>query len=206
MIYLVNFPFCNFHSIQRYFLTRKLDFTVLDPRTFLNPSDIVVLPGVGTFREGSTYLNQTGLFNSIKHHADSGGFLLGICLGMQLLLSSSDESPGVDGLNIFTGSCSLLPSTHSFRVPHIGWNSLIPIKPHQLISGHLADPKCSSDFYFVHSYYCKPTDSSSVIASFHHPSGDIPAIIAQSNTYGLQFHPEKSGNAGYKLLDNIFLS
>ena len=125
---------------------------------------------------------------------------------MQLLLSSSDESPGVDGLDIFTGSCSLLPSAPTFRVPHIGWNSLIPHNPHPILSGYLDDTKTPSDYYFVHSFYCKPSDPSSILASFHHPFGDIPAIIGQSNTVGIQFHPEKSGDAGYKLLDNFFLT
>ena len=124
MIYIVNFPFCNFHSIQRYFIAKNLEFCILEHNTTFNRNDIVVLPGVGTFKEGSTYLQQTGLYDSIRDHSLAGGFLLGICLGMQLLLSSSDESIGFHGLNIFPGNCLRIPSTPNFRVPHIGWNSL----------------------------------------------------------------------------------
>ena len=91
MIYIVNFPFCNFHSIQRYFITKNLEFCILEHNTSFNRNDIVVLPGVGTFKEGSSSLQQTGLYDSIRDHSLAGGFLLGICLGMQLLLSSSDE-------------------------------------------------------------------------------------------------------------------
>ena len=204
MIYIVNFPFCNFHSIQRYFLANNLEFCILEPDTAFNRDDFVVLPGVGTFKEGSLYLQQTGLYDSIKKHSLAGGFLLGICLGMQLLLSSSDESLGFHGLNIFPGNCLRIPSTPNFRVPHIGWNSLSIQNLHPILPCSSDSRTLPSDFYFVHSYYCNPSNSSTIVASFSHPLGDIPAIISYQNTVGIQFHPEKSGNAGYKLLDSFF--
>ena len=114
-------------------------------------------------------------------------------------------SIGFHGLNIFPGNCLRIPSTPDFRVPHIGWNSLSIQKPHPILP--FSSDLCSlpSDFYFVHSY-CNPSSSNTTVASFSHPLGGIPAIIAYKNTVGIQFHPEKSGNAGYTLLDNYFAS
>ena len=91
----------------------------------LLPEDVLILPGVGCFSEGMAYLKQESFVDQIKSHANSGGKIIAICLGLQLLFHSSSESPGVEGLNIFEGTVEKIPSDRNFSVPHIGWNSLV---------------------------------------------------------------------------------
>ena len=150
MIFIVNFPFCNFHSLQRYFLVRDLDFTVIDQPASFCPADFVVLPGVGTFKEGANFLRESGLDVSIKDHVSSDGHLLGICLGMQLLLSSSDESPGFNGLDIFPGNCTLIPPASDFPVPHMGGNTLTIEKHQDLLSNITLFSRSIIYYYFEH--------------------------------------------------------
>jgi glutamine amidotransferase len=207
MIKVVNFPFCNYFSLERYFRIRALPCQALETYEQLRPADIIVLPGVGTFRQGMDFLVSMQLAKLIRDHAEADGKLVGICLGMQMLLQSSTESPGIEGLGLIPGSCEHIPENSSFSVPHIGWNE-IKITDNQ--DNILAPFRCpsgssKSDFYFVHSYYAKPLKSDSVIASFEHPLGMLPAAIASGNCIGFQFHPEKSGSAGYDLLDRVFI-
>lgn len=203
MISIINFPFCNYHSVVRYFIQKNIDYVEVNGYKNFNKNDFVILPGVGTFEEGAKFLRMTGLDNSIKKHANSGGPLLGICLGMQLLLTQSEESPGIIGLDIIPGDCKKLRNTQKFRLPHLGWNSLEISNKHHSFSNLEDANKSKCDFYFVHSYYCKPDNRAYTIASFSHPDGEIPAVIAKDNTIGCQFHPEKSGDCGYQFLDNI---
>lgn len=207
MIRVVNFPFCNFFSLARYFRVRNLHYEVVEDLEGLSIADTIILPGVGTFKQGMEYLAKKNLVKEIQAHAARKGKLLGICLGMQMLLESSDESPGVEGLGLIPGSCKRIPQSLSFPVPHIGWNEIYihsdKSNPFSSLSGTAG--LSESDFYFVHSYYANPLDPGTVIASFEHPSGLLAAAIAHESCTGFQFHPEKSGFAGYNLLDRFFL-
>jgi len=208
MIKVVNFPFCNYFSLERYFRIRTLPFQILENSDEPIPTDIIVLPGVGTFRQGMEFLLSTQLAKPIRDHVERDGKLVGICLGMQMLLQSSAESPGIEGLGLISGSCEQIPEDLSFSVPHIGWNEIIITDNQHNI---LAPLRCSSgrsksDFYFVHSYHAKPLESNAMIATFEHPSGMLAAAIANKNCIGFQFHPEKSGSAGYALLDKVFMA
>lgn len=205
VIQVVNFPFCNFYSLERYLRVSSHAYQVLSGVESPSVSDIIVLPGVGTFRQGMDYLLETGLASMILKHASAGGRVVGICLGMQMLLNSSSESPGVEGLGLIPGVCERIPAAPSFSVPHIGWNSLIRADfLHSSVSRlfMLSGVSCS-DYYFVHSYVAKPTAADAIIASFEHPSGQLAAAIGFGNVIGFQFHPEKSGSAGYALLNHV---
>jgi len=207
MIKVINFPFCNYFSLERYFRIRDLHFQIIEDSDQLGPADTIVLPGVGTFRQGMEFLVSMHLDKPIQDHFERGGKIVGICLGMQMLLQSSTESPGIKGLGLIPGSCTQIPENLSFSVPHIGWNEIIITdNQHNILS-----PLCSSsglsksDFYFVHSFFAKPLEPAPQIASFEHPSGMLAAAIASKNCIGFQFHPEKSGSAGYALLDRVFM-
>jgi glutamine amidotransferase len=205
MIRVVNLPFCNFYSLERYLRVRSHAYQILGESDFLSASDTILLPGVGTFSQGMDYLAITGLGPMIQEHACAGGRVVGICLGMQMLLEASSESPGVNGLGLISGDCERIPASPSFSVPHIGWNSLVlPPSLHASVE-QLGPPSgvSLSDFYFVHSYVARPLSADAVIASFQHPNGLLAAAVASVNVIGFQFHPEKSGAAGYALLDHV---
>ena len=205
MIKVVNFPFCNFHSLERYLRVRSRSFSILNSSDCLIPSQTVLLPGVGTFGRAMAYLHQQGMTNMLKTHADSGGKFLGICLGMQLLFEYSEESPEIEGLGLISGGCQLIPADPLFNVPHIGWNSLKLSDTSVNAFASLVDRDgySKADFYFVHSYVVKPIQVSVITASVDHPSGPLAAAVSAGNVVGFQFHPEKSGKAGYTLLDNV---
>lgn len=204
MIKLINFPFCNISSVLRCLEKSGTDFAVLSSSSQISGSDVVILPGVGTFAEGMSYLLQNNYVEALKSHALSGGKIIGICLGMQLLLAKSDESPSVEGLSLIPGSCSLLPSCKGFLVPHIGWNSIKhnPTCSDSLsfLSDNSASLFESKDFYFVHSYVATASDKSHEMFYFRHPHRQMVAALCKGNIIGFQFHPEKSGPAGYDLL------
>ena len=205
MIQVVNFPFCNFYSLERFMRVSSYDYRELSRKETPSVSDAIVLPGVGTFRQGMDYLLETGLVPRILAHARAGGLVIGICLGMQMLLNSSSESPGIEGLGLIPGTCERIPDIPSFSVPHIGWNSLVlPEQLHTSVA-QLSDPSVlsCSDFYFVHSYVAKPLVDSVIVASFEHPSGHLAAAIGLGSVIGFQFHPEKSGPSGYALLNHV---
>jgi len=208
MIKVVNFPFCNYFSLERYFRIRKLPFQILENSNELRPTDTIVMPGVGTFRQGMEFLFSMHLAKLIRDHAERGGKLVGICLGMQMLLQSSAESPGIEGLGVIPGSCEKIPENSLFSVPHIGWNEIIISDNDHNILATLccSSGRSKSDFYFVHSYHAKPLEPDAMIATFEHPSGSLAAAIANKNCIGFQFHPEKSGSAGYALLDKVFMT
>ena len=122
-----------------------------------------------------------------------------------MLLNSSSESPGIQGLGLIPGACERIPDIPSFSVPHIGWNALV--LPETLHSGvallGMPSGLSCSDFYFVHSYVAKPLFADAIIASFEHPSGHLAAAIGLGSVIGFQFHPEKSGSVGYALLNHV---
>ena len=122
---IVNFPFCNVSSIVRFFESSCIQYELFSEEFSIDLSDCVILPGVGTFMQGIAFLDQINMINPLRSHFSNGGKIIGICLGMQLLLSSSDESPGVTGLNIIPGHCKLISASNEFLVPHIGWNEII---------------------------------------------------------------------------------
>ncbi len=205
MIWVVDFPFCNFYSLERFLRTTHKTFSILRCDSALNSDDIVILPGVGTFAQGMAFLRSSNLENIVLRHALSGGCLIGICLGMQLLLQGSDESPGIKGLGLIKGYSHLIPWASSFHVPHIGWNELLFSRSSFWDFSGFSNKflRSLSDYYFVHSYHAIPSDINQKIISFEHPIGLLSAAVATKNVIGFQFHPEKSGSSGYKLLDHV---
>ena len=159
----------------------------------LTDADAIALPGVGAFTPASEKLNS--IKEMITNKLNEGTPLLGICLGLQLFFERSEEGPG-DGLALFKGEVVQLPGT--VKVPHMGWNTLSMVKPNELFDGIKED----SYVYFVHSLYPVPADKSIVCTQTEYGTTFASAVASQ-NIYGTQFHPEKSGDIGLKILQNF---
>ena len=203
-IKIVDFPFCNTSAISRYASKRNISISCLEQNDTPHNSDLLILPGVGKFGQAMQYLEDNFLTSLVKEYAEKAS-ILGICLGMQILLEASEESPTVKGLGLIKGNCRKLTANSNFRVPHVGWNSLVINKYVESPVNHIHDKKTNPDYYFVHSYYCDIEEPDNVSSYFSHsPSVLLPASCQSHNVYGFQFHPEKSGKPGYTLLDQVF--
>lgn len=168
-----------------------------DPGEILG-ADRIILPGVGAFGDAMGNLRQYGLDQVIHRAVEKEIPFLGICLGLQLLFERSDESPGVEGLGILKGEILRIPDDPGLKIPHMGWNDLTFDHPGRLFAGI---PE-HTYVYFVHSYYLRAREESIVTASTCY-STRIHASVEQGNVFACQFHPEKSGSWGLKLLDNF---
>ena len=161
-------------------------------------ADAVILPGVGEFGTAMAELERRGIKEAVIEAANGGRPLLGICLGMQLLFEAGEESPGAKGLGILPGRVPRFPAEMGLKIPHMGWNSVMPIKDSRLLDGL---PK-GSYMYFVHSFYVKAAERADVSAISEY--GLIfDAAVERGNIFGCQFHPEKSGAAGLAILKNF---
>ncbi len=164
-----------------------------DPST-AGAADALVVPGVGHFGQCVRQFDAAGLRDLVTQWADAGRPVLGICVGMQILYPSSDESPGVNGLGVLPGTVRRLPDT--VTVPHMGWNTVVPACDDPLLEG-----VAGRHAYFVHSYAAAPSDSSHVVATSDYGPG-FPAVVRVGPVVGTQFHPEKSADVGARLLAN----
>ena len=155
----------------------------------------LILPGVGAFEPAMINLKKTNLVGEIKSWIKSGKSFLGICLGLQLLFESSDEGK-VKGLGILKGKIQKIPNIINQRIPHMGWSPLLPTKTNTLLELEDLD----NWVYFVHSYHAIPDDFNIIAAQVNYGSEKLTAIIEIENLLACQFHPEKSGKTGEKLL------
>lgn len=175
-----------------------------DPDSILSASK-VVLPGVGAFANGMAELSRRGLVEVVRELDTRGTPLLGICLGMQMLLDESEEFGVNPGLGLIPGRVIPIPSTtcvgHFQKIPHIGWNGLVFPPGRESWEGTLLQElNVGEEVYFVHSLMAVPNDSNHRIADCLYGGNHISAIIGRDSIYGCQFHPEKSGEIGLKVL------
>ena len=168
-----------------------------DPQVLLK-ADKVILPGVGSFGDAMENLKKYGLVPVIHEIVEKGTPFLGICLGLQLLFESSEETPGVEGIGILKGKILRIPPAEGLKIPHMGWNSLKLQNDGRLFKDLPEEPYV----YFVHSYYLKATDESIVKATTEY-STHIHASVEQGNVFACQFHPEKSSDTGLQILKNF---
>ena len=164
-------------------------------------SSHVILPGVGSFADAMEHLVSYDLIDVIMKLRKEGNPFLGICLGLQILFEDSEESPGVKGLSILKGHVKRLKDSEGLKVPDIGWKSCSLVNSGRLFSGIKDEPF----FYFVHSYYLSMDDEEKVRAVMDYGGTRTHASIEDGNFFACQFHPEKSGDTGLKVLSN-FLS
>jgi len=199
MIAIIDYGMGNLRSVQAGLsYVEQKSFITDDPRKVIE-ADGVVLPGVGAFGDAIKRLDDTGLGDAFREAVNLGKPCIGICLGLQLLFSESDEGGLYKGLDIVKGR--VVRFTNQLKVPHMGWNQL-NIK--QKESPLFRDIPEGTYVYFVHSYYVAPDDSS-VIAATTNYGIDFTSVIAKDNLFGTQFHPEKSHNLGLQILRNFGL-
>ena len=158
-----------------------------------------ILPGVGSFGDAMDTMTKRGIKDTIIEYTKSGKPFLGICLGLQLLFPESEETPGVKGLDIFKGTITKIPNQNrTLKIPHMGWNN-ISIKQK---NGIFKDIEGEPYVYFVHSFYLKAQDKDIVAATTQY-GVEIDAAVQKGNIIATQFHPEKSGEVGLKMLKNF---
>lgn len=198
MIGIIDYDAGNIKSVEKalHYLGEQTVVT-RDPEILLR-ADKVILPGVGSFGDAMENLHKYELVPVIKEIVNKNTPFLGICLGLQLLFESSDESPGVEGLGILKGKIVKIPPSPGLKIPHMGWNSL-----HLQNNGRLfKDIPDETYVYFVHSYYLQAEDPEIVKAVTDY-STCIHASVEQGNVFACQFHPEKSSRYGLKMLENF---
>jgi glutamine amidotransferase len=197
---IINYGMGNIASIQNAFESLGAEVFLVETPDMLKAAERIILPGVGAFSAAMQHLNEEKWIPAIEHAVhEQKRPLLGICLGMQLLLTSGDEGGTCAGLGFIDGEVKHLKfSDPSLRIPHMGWNEV----DYTVDSPLFKDIPDRSDFYFVHSYAAVTKSDTNVIA--HTQYGDnFTVAIARDNVFGVQFHPEKSSIPGRKLLQNF---
>ena len=197
---IVDYGMGNLRSVQKAFEHIGEPAEICSSPTALASASRIVLPGVGAFRDAIAALHQHDLVNVLRDYIAADRPFLGICLGMQLLFSTSLEDGQHQGLDIIPGTVRRFQLPTEFKIPHMGWNQLsVPQTPAHPLFNQLPE---NPWFYFVHSYHCVPEDTSWVAASTHYGAPFVSSV-ARSNVMAVQFHPEKSQSAGLQLLRNF---
>lgn len=198
MIAIIDYDAGNIKSVEKALMLLGQEAVITGDRETILKADKVILPGVGAFGDAMANLRKKGLDKVIHEVVAAKTPFLGICLGLQLLFERSDEAPGVEGLGVLEGEILRIPDQEGLKIPHMGWNSL-----HLEHGGRLFEGIAEQTYvYFVHSYYLKAKDENIVKASTHY-STHIHASVESGNVFACQFHPEKSSDAGLKILKNF---
>lgn len=192
MIAVIDYGAGNLHSVVNALDYLGAESVVTSDRDTILSADRVILPGVGAFGDAMRSMNEKGLTEAVKEAADGSRPFLGICLGLQLLFESSEESPGVEGLGVFKGSVVRIPD-HGLKIPHMGWNNISLAKKSAIL------PENNPFVYFVHSYYIKPENEEDVSARTEYGTV-LDVAVERGNVFAVQFHPEKSGETGMGIL------
>ena len=190
---IVDYGLGNLGSVSRGFARAGIDTKISRDLNEIKSADSLILPGVGAFRDAVKSLNDLELITPIKDFVKSGKYMIGICLGMQLLYEKSHEYGEYDRLVLIEGDVDFLDI--DLKVPHMGWNNLKFEKSDDEILKYIKE---DSYVYFVHSYYAN--SSNKELVAYAEYEKKIPAIVRKDNVYGLQFHPEKSGEVGENIL------
>lgn len=198
MISIIDYDAGNIKSVEKALQYLEQDVVITRDRDTILSSDKVILPGVGCFKDAMDKIREYNLENVIYDVCDSGKPFLGICLGLQLLYKTSEESPGATGLGILDGEIIRIPDKPGLKIPQIGWNSLKITPRAKLFKGIKDD----SYVYFVHSYYLKSKNIEDVAATTEY-STLIHASVEKDNVFACQFHPEKSSTVGLTILKNF---
>ena len=198
MIAIIDYDAGNLKSVEKALQHLGQECMITGKAEEILSADKVILPGVGSFGDAMSNIRRLGLEEVIKEVAAKGTPFLGICLGLQLLFESSDETPGVEGLGILKGKIVRIPDCEGLKIPHVGWNSLKLQNNGRLFAGLGEEPYV----YFVHSYYLEAEDEQIVKATTDY-STCIHASVESGNVFACQFHPEKSSTVGLKILENF---
>lgn len=198
MIAIIDYDAGNLKSVEKALVSLGEESVITRDFAEILNADKVILPGVGAFGDAMAQLKKYELDKVVCEVAAKETPLLGICLGLQLMFESSEETPGVEGLHLLDGHIHRIPDAEGIKIPHIGWNSLDFPKESRLFKGISEQ----AYVYFVHSYYLKAADSGIVAATTEY-STHIHAAVECGNIFACQFHPEKSSAVGLQILKNF---
>jgi len=211
-IVIVDYMLGNLYNVQRAFKSMGTKTLITNKKEDLRIADKIVLPGVGAFGEGMKHLKQTGLDKIIKEAANQGKPILGICLGMQLLMSESEELGKWEGLNLVPGKVVRFDpprADNKFKIPQIGWNKLIPSHSQEENNKKLWEEtilhgiKEDTYMYFIHSYYVQVENPEDSVADACYGHNRFCSVVQKNNVIGCQFHPERSAEEGINILKNF---
>lgn len=206
-ITILDYKIGNYFSLINALKNCDVNFLVSNDIMEIKKSDVLILPGVGAFKSGMDNLKKLNLIDSIKEHAEKKKKILGICLGMQLLLNKSEEFGDENGLGLIDGSVKKLPSKNSLgqknMIPNMSWN-IIEKNIFSENKQFLENINDNNYYYFVHSFYAELSDHKNIAAFSNFYDFKFAAIINKNNIFGTQFHLEKSGIEGIKLLKKFF--
>ncbi len=195
MIGIIDYGAGNLNSISKAFEHIGFATEIIEEKTDTEQYDALVLPGVGAFPGAMDRLRENNLVEFIKEYIKTNKPMLGVCLGMQLLFEWGYEEKKTKGLDLLPGE--VIKMENNLKIPHMGWNELEIIKDDPLFKGLPKKPH----YYFVHSYKLKEITEEVIAVTDY--GGKVPAVVKKDNIIGLQFHPEKSGDNGLKLLENF---
>lgn len=199
MVVIIDYGMGNLKNVYNALKYLNIPSKISKDTNEIKNADKLILPGVGSFKEAMKNLNNLGLYELIREKANAGTPLLGICLGMQMLFEKGYENGESKGLNLINGQVTLLNPRENVKIPHIGWNRLEVNKDSALISNLRKD----SFVYYVHSFAATNIKDEDLIAFSNYGGLKVPSIVCKNNIYGAQFHPEKSGEVGLKILKNF---
>jgi glutamine amidotransferase len=197
MITIIDYGMGNLRSAQKAFEFIGFDAQITGSKNTIAAAEKIVLPGVGAFADAMMQLNSSGISEIIKQKTADGTPFLGICLGMQLLFDKSYEGGEFEGLGLIKGEVKRFNVPKEYKVPHMGWNNL-KINKNPLFDGLSGDIYT----YFVHSYHAAAAEADAVIATSEYGI-EFTAAVCRDNIFATQFHPEKSGDTGLKMLKNF---
>jgi len=198
MITIIDYNAGNIKSVQRACAEVGVQAIVTSDPTTVTSAEKIIFPGVGAAPSAMAYLEKTGLDDALKNAFNAGTPILGICLGAQIILDSSEEG-NRKCLGLVAGKTVCFRIRNKLlKIPHMGWNEVTVVQPHPLLDG--IQP--GDEFYFVHSFYPQPADKKDVYAVSSH-GGDFCAALGSRNLFAMQFHPEKSGRLGLQILERF---
>lgn len=198
MIVIIDYDAGNIKSVEKAFMALGQEVVVTRHKETILNAEGVVLPGVGAFGDAMQKLISYDLVETIHQVVEKNTPFLGICLGLQLMFESSEESPGVEGLSLLKGRIVRIPEGEGLKIPHIGWNNL----SYPNVGRLYRDIPEDSYVYFVHSYYLQAEEPGIVRATTEY-GVTIHASVEKGNIFACQFHPEKSSSVGMKILENF---
>ncbi len=198
MIAVIDHNYSNLKSICNALGFLKVSYEVIKPENLSERYSKAIIPGVGNFSKTMINLNKNSGKEKIFEFSKSKKKIMGICLGMQILASTGEESVPTKGLNLIPGNVKKIQNNSKDYLPHIGWNTVKICKDHPVLEG----VKDNMDFYFVHSYKFCPTNENYIVGQTYY-SEKFSSIIANENVIGFQFHPEKSQKYGLKIINNF---
>lgn len=200
---IIDYGAGNLHSVHNAFIAIGADAVIITSPSELTDITHLVLPGQGEFGDCSRKLKNAGMFELIQQWISDDKPFLGICVGYQLLFDGSDESPDASGLGIFSGQVKKFQPESGLKIPHMGWNTVLPTHPDHPMWNNLIQEGKLPFFYYVHSYYPSLANPDEAACTTTHGKQTFHGAITKGKLFATQFHPEKSQHAGLQLLKNF---